>query len=549
MGIEMFKAFAKGPDKKVEVNKDVWIYTRVSSKEQELNKSLNTQIDNANQCAKEKGFNVTQTFGGTYESASGDMTRKEFKKLIEAIRKAKKKPHAILLNTISRFSRTGGAGVSLATELIEDLRVHLYEVSTGRNTFTEEGKLEIYRGLLYARQENLDRMRITIPGMKRFLEEGNWLGCVPRGYDHFGPRVKNHKFYSEKQKVVLNADGKILKQAWQWKLQGERDFIIERKLADLGLKGVKKQTLSEMWRNPFYCGICCHKMLDGKVVYGRWAKMISEKEFLMVQEVLKGNRYGYKQDKANPSRPLNSFIQCKDCGGKMSGYEVKKKGVHYYKCQHCKGVSINADTTRRAMGIGAHEMFKNLLSEYTRPATLNNLFEAQLRLTYETLNKEQDQVDVLLKKELEKAEVELKNLKKKYMMGDGYDKDIYEELKREFETKIDDLKKSVGKVDSEISNLDLYINISKEVSQNISKYWGSDGLETKKRVQELVFPEGLVIDAKQRTYLTKRVNCIFEINRQLSGGSEDEKKKRQPISQLPSCFVAGAGFEPTTFGL
>jgi DNA invertase Pin-like site-specific DNA recombinase len=141
MGIEMFKDFAKGYEKKVEENKDVWIYTRVSSKEQELNKSLNTQIDNAKQCVKEKGFNVTQTYGGTYESASGDMTRKEFKKLIEAIRKTKKKPHAILLNTISRFSRTGGAGVSLATELIEDLRVHLYEVSTGRNTFTEEGKL------------------------------------------------------------------------------------------------------------------------------------------------------------------------------------------------------------------------------------------------------------------------------------------------------------------------------------------------------------------------------------------------------------------------
>ena len=49
---------------------------------------------------------------------------------------------------------------------------------------------------------------------------------------------------------------------------------------------ISKQRMSEMWRNPFYCGISTHRMLDGKVVKGKWEKLISEKDFLKVQEIL-----------------------------------------------------------------------------------------------------------------------------------------------------------------------------------------------------------------------------------------------------------------------
>jgi len=307
MGLEQFKSFAKGYDKKIDTNKDVWIYTRVSSKDQQTNMSLTSQISNAKLYSNEKKIQVIKTFGGTYESASGDFTRKEFKRLIEEIRKAKVKPYAILINTISRFSRTGGPGVGLATELVEVLGVHLIEVSTGKSTETEDGKIEIYRGLLQARQDNLDRLRVTLPGMKSFLISGNWLGKSPRGFDQYGTKVKKAKFHNDEQKIVINEEGKLLKKAWQWKLQGEKDFQIIKKLDDVGLK-IKKQAMSDMWRNPFYCGISVHKMLDGQLVNGNWEKMISHQDFLMVQEILKDNRFGYKHEKSNPDRPLNAFI-------------------------------------------------------------------------------------------------------------------------------------------------------------------------------------------------------------------------------------------------
>ena len=547
---EQFKSFAKGYDKKVAKNNHVLIYTRVSSKDQESNKSLATQLDHARAYAKANNLSVLGEFGGTYESASGDFTRKEFKRLIEEVRRSKNKPYGILLNTINRFSRSGGSGVALATELVEILGVHIMDVSTRNTTETEQGKLLIYQELLKARQENIDRLKHTLPGMVRHIKDGKWLGNAPKGYDHFGPKVKDMRFYASEQSIKLNDDGRLLQKAWQWKVQGERDYIIIKKLEDLGLK-ISKQTLSDIWRNPFYCGISTHKMLDGEVTKGQWEKMVSERDFLLVQEILKGNNFGYKQEKTNPNRPLNGFITCSCCGNKLTGYEVKKKGVHYYKCQGCNGSigTINANTTRRSIGEGANDLFAEFLGQYSLSEQTVKAFEVQLKLTYELLSGESKDDNKLYQKELDKHEAKLKTIKQNRMMGLVDDEELYLEMKSELETKIFEIKKKMEGNPEELSNLEKYVSESVTVSQNINKYWANSGIEMKKRVQELVFPNGLVLDMKNRHYLTKDVNVVFEINRVVTGGKGDKKENGSEEISEPSSVVAGTGLEPVTFGL
>jgi site-specific DNA recombinase len=548
MSLEQFKSFAKGYDKKEELNKHVWIYTRVSSKDQETNKSLTTQIANAKDYCIANNYIVIKTFGGTYESASGDFTRKEFTRLIEEVKKEKNRPYAILLNTINRFSRTGGASVGLATELVENFGVNLIDVSTGKSTITEDGKIEIYKGLLQARQENLDRLKITIPGMKKFLQEGNWLGKAPKGYDTHGTRVKNYKFHNDTQKIVVNAEGKLLKKAWKWKLQGDKDYEIRKKLSELGLN-ISKQALSSMWRNPFYCGVLVHKMLDGEVVYGKWEKLVTKQEFFIVQQILDGNNFGYKQDKSNPNRPLSGFINCSECGNRLTGYEVKKKGLHYYKCQQCKGGSINANTSIKSIDKGANNLFAELLSNFKLPEELLTVYKEQLKLTYEMLTNDSSNEEEALKQSKIKHESELKKLKRRFAMGEIDDKEVYNELKAEFEEKIFQINQKIGKLDSKISNLEKYIDFSLDVSQNINKYWESEDIETKKRVQELVFPDGVSLDMSERQYLTSNVNVVFEMNRAIAKVSEGSKNKKPTKKIGGSALVAGTGLEPVTFGL
>ena len=278
MSLNSFKKYSSYKAEDKNENLQVWTYTRVSSKEQFLtNNSIDNQTRNAQLCADERSFTISEVFGGTYESGKSDFTRTEFSKLIERVRKAKRKPYAILIFKMSRFSRAGGSAIGLVNELVEILGVHLIEVSTGKDTTTERGKIEIFESLLHARKENIERLEITIPGMIAFLQAGNWLGNVPKGYDHYGPRVKNSEFINGIQRIELNDEGNLLKMAWKWKLAGTSDSEIRRRLTSKGLS-ISKQFLSAMWRKPFYCGINTNALLKGDVVRGNWPRMVSEKK-------------------------------------------------------------------------------------------------------------------------------------------------------------------------------------------------------------------------------------------------------------------------------
>jgi site-specific DNA recombinase len=547
MNLDNFKSFSRAQIKEENLNMDLWKYDRVSSKDQEQNRSLETQDQAARNYASQNNYNITHSFGSTYESASGDFTRKEFMKLIIAVRSAKKKPFAILIYTISRFSRSGGGGISLANELVEDLGVNLIEVSTGKNTLTEEGKLEIYQGLIRSRQDNLDRLKVTVPGMIKMLEAGHALGRPPRGYVHYGPRVKDHTLYSPVQRIEKSGEARAVRKGWEMKMQGMSDNLIQIKLEEIGLT-ITRQVLSKMWRNPFYCGVNVNSLLGDKIVKGNWKPIVSEKEFFMVQEILKGNKFGYKKELSNPQRPLMGFIRCVDCNGKMTGYEVLAKGLQYYKCQKCKDQTINAETTKKSKGSGAHPLFVEHLKKYELQPNDLHLFQEQIKMTYEFLGKEKQTDAPIIKKELDKLNADVKNLQRKHVL-EGLDKDLYLEFKSELDKKIFDLKQKLEKSGSKISNLQKCIFVSGVVAQNLSNYRASGGHELKKRVQEMIFPDGIHLDVKNRVYLTKKINSVFRLTslvpRLWEGVNENSHSKFEWLSSS----VAGDGFEPTTFGL
>lgn len=547
MTLEKFKQFTTKPVETVEQNFNVWTYTRVSSKDQEMNKSLSTQKNAAEKCADEKGFIISEIYGGTYESASGDFTRAEFMRLINEVKKAKKKPYAILIFTMSRFSRTGGGGISLADELVATLGVHLIEVSTGKTTETAQGKHDIYDSLLRAYQENIDRLKAIIPGMKAFAEAGGWTGKAPRGYDTYGKRVSRPEMLSHKHRIEMNEEGEKLKLAWQWKLRNERDVDIMRKLENMGVK-IYKSAISKIWRNPFYAGICVRRYLDGPV-RGNWKPMVTEEEFWKVQDILDGIRKsGYKIEKDNNKRPLNLFLRCIKCGEKMSGYENKRKKLHYYKCQRCNGSSINAHTRPRSRGMGAHDLFRELLSHFQLDETLVEPFREQLKYTYESLNVDQAKEKGYLQRELQVLQDELKELKRNHAFG-KVDKELYEEFRTEQLEKISSVSERLEKLKGKISNLEKYVDISVDVAKNLSKYWAYESVASRRRIQDVVFPEGLTVDTVKRHYLTDKINSVFTISGSLSDNKSNKKSDSLKSFLQESPLVARGRLELPTSGL
>jgi hypothetical protein len=49
------------------------------------------------------------------------------------------------------------------------------------------------------------------------------------------------------------------------------------------------QRVSDIIKNPFYCGLILHNLLEGKVVEGNHEKLVSNELFLKANQVKQGN--------------------------------------------------------------------------------------------------------------------------------------------------------------------------------------------------------------------------------------------------------------------
>ena len=150
-------------EKTLPTTREVWVYTRVSSRKQKENYSLAYQREEAEKFAAKKGYQITEYFGNQNESASKDITRKEFQALINRVKKSPKKPFGILVYVISRFSRSGGSAITIVEDLVERLGVHLIEVNSGLDTTTDENKLTIYSKLIEARKRKPSTVKTYHP--------------------------------------------------------------------------------------------------------------------------------------------------------------------------------------------------------------------------------------------------------------------------------------------------------------------------------------------------------------------------------------------------
>ncbi len=532
-------------------NKELWMYTRVSSKEQTKKKySIEGQVNSIRDYAKKNEYIITREHGGTYESAKGDLTRKEFKQLLDSVKKAGRKPHAIAIKFISRFSRSGGGAIGLVEELVNNVGVHLIETSTGLTTEDEKDRLEIYDKLLDSRRENMVRLERTLPAMKEFLEDGFWLGKPPRGYTMYGERVSNFKNRIQGQKLVINEEGGYLLKAWKWKSEGMSDADIRYKLLDKFHFKITKQNLSAMWRKPFYVGVNTNAMLDAPVK-GKWPALISMDIWDQVQKRLDGAKRnsGYEKAPVSKDRPLTGFIYCSECGAAITSYIAKKKQVHYYKCQHGKGGNMNAYTTPRSVKPGVNNSFIKFLSTFNLDDRNRGLLQAQIeRLTQEHNQEKMNSVQAL-NKELGKLQQKLEKVNEKFLLSDSADEVAYNKIKSKLEGEIGEIVEQLDITPEKLSNQAGFIDRALDFCQNISYNWASGDIHQKLKIQKTLFPEGLVINPETRQYRTKKMNSLISVIADVARDEKDSKNKKATRKGGLSSIVAGTGLEPVTFGL
>ena len=529
--LDLFNTWAKRSDTPIisMTEKRAVVYTRVSSKEQfDKNLSLDWQKNIIQEFSGRNGFQVLEYFGGTFESAKTD-GRKEFVRMLEFIKKKGGVSH-ILVYLLDRFSRTGGGAIKLAKELREKYGVTIVAVTQPIDTSNPGGVFQQSMQFLFSEYDNQLRRQRAMAGIKEKLNRGIWCIKPPMGYDIV--RTEGNR------KIVVNATGKKLKKAFEWKAQGMKNEDILDRLQAMGMK-IYKQKLSMIFSNPFYCGIISNKMLEGRLVEGIHEKMISHDLFLQVNQIRQaaGGKYGATHKKEIDAVPLKVFVKCSKCGKPYTGFIVKAKGIYYYKCR-TTGCRCNRNAQK------LNELFVQHLLTYTLKASflaplvdeMNHLFDRH----GDAVNDQESDI----RQNLTEVEKKLDNIEEDFYIKRTMPQETYEKFrKRLFEEK-KEIEHSLTNMAESSSNLKSYFSTAMEVALELATAWTLNKVAAKENLQKLVFPEGILYDHKNGAFQTIKVNEVFERIAVVNCIPEDDKNKQGSISAALSCLVGMTGFEP-----
>jgi len=526
----LLQQFSKGKPAEISTtsSKNAVIYTRVSSKEQaDTNQSLEVQKKYCLEYSLKHNLNILGFFGGTYESAKTD-ERHEFNRMIKFVKNQREGVAIILVYSLDRFSRTGDNAIFISSEL-KKRGISIASVTQPIDVSTHAGVLQQNIQFIFSKYDNDLRREKCIAGMREKLLRGEWTGTTPIGYSY------DRNTAAKQQRIVLNEKGMLIKKAFEWKVQGMSNTEVAEKITRLGLP-VKKKRLTDLFRNPFYCGLLSHNLLEGKIVPGKHEGIVSEELFLRANEVLRKNANGYKQEQKNVCIPLKNFVRCASCGTPLTGYIVKKKNLYYYKCN-----KIGCKCNRSAKDM--HSLYAAFLKAYQVDQESCGLLKEQLLLTYDNLMKSSSETKSLSKQRLGEVQAKLDKLEERFAYGE-IDRDVFEKVGGKLREEIRAIERELDESKNKLSNPEKLVTRALEICSNLSQLWISGGYDEKVQLQNLMFPEGIHYDRRNDNYRTGKVNLILELTHSFSNSFNQNKNGQTKNKFDLPAWVPKAGIEP-----
>lgn len=505
------------------------VYTRVSSKEQaDHNLSLDVQRKSIEESARKNNLGIIGYFGGTYESAKTD-GRKEFNRMLDFIKTRKGKVSHILVYTLDRFSRIGGAAIKLAEELRENYGVTIFAVTQPTDTSNPSGVLHQNITFLFSQYDNQLRKQKAVAGMIEKFDKGIWVTKPPQGYDI----VK----INGQRKIVLNEVGKKIKKAFIWKAEGMKNEEIISRLKAMGVK-MYKQQLTKIFKRPFYCGMINHGLLEGKIVEGDHEKMISPEIFLKVNNIHQGSGgYGVPHKKEQDAVPLKIFIKCDTCNQPFTGYVVKAKSLWYYKCRK-DGCKCNKSAKRM------HELFEQLLSQFCFNEDQMESLRKVLIEEYYEMNRENMEQQKILTAQLKEVDNKIDSLEESRYVLKEIGQETFDKFYSRYSKERNLISTKLEKCTGSISNPEEVINQAISLSSNLDMVWRSSNTGAKEKLQTLVFPDGIIYDRQNEAFRTPKVNYIFTRIAHLLGNTSKNEKGTDHLFDNQSLLAEKKGFEP-----
>jgi len=283
------------------------IYTRVSTDEQaDRGYSLGHQEEQLRRYAEVKGIEVVEHFQD--DASAKSFNRPEFKRLLEFMRKNKRRVDYLLFIKWDRFSRN----ISEAYKMIDTLTTLGVECNATEQPLdlsVPENKLLLAIYLATPEIENDRRSLNTRSGMRKAMKEGRWVSTPPKGY-------KMGRDAMNKPIMVLTEDAAYIKQAFELYSTGlYSKNEVRGMLTKKGFKICKNQ-FCNLLRNPLYYGkifIPEYKDEEAILVNGIHEAIIDEDLFKKCQRIEFGTKKNMPKPNAkNEMLPLRGNLICKD---------------------------------------------------------------------------------------------------------------------------------------------------------------------------------------------------------------------------------------------
>lgn len=389
---------------------------------------------------------------------------------------------------------------------------------------TSSGTFQQDLFFLFSKFDNDIRRDKTLAGIREKLRKGYVSGSIPFGYTNMNPgRGKNPE-------LVINRDGELLKRAFDLKFKHNWSNVrISDELKKFGWRKTYKE-LSLYFRNPFYCGVIISSLIPGELIEGKHPPVVSKDVFLRINNILAEQRAtGYQYDSYEENLPLKQFVHAASCGTNYTGYLVKSRGRYYYKNNR-----IGSKENRSAEKM--HELFVDFLAQY---ALADNACKEPMKVVmlemFSELHQESIETVIELEKQLSKIEANLSVIERRFVLGE-IDRDLYLKYKGEFDEEMNRIKDEVSNSGFQLSNIEKAVDKVIEYALNLPLLWTSGNLDEKKKLQKMVFPEGIAYDFENHCYRTNRVNSLFHaiplLSRELAEKNKATSIKFDDLSLL-----------------
>ena len=512
-------------------------YVRISSQRQINGESPETQKASIQQYANNNNIEIVDTFYD--EAKSGKNTdRVELNNMLAYAAKHKGEIDHVIVYKMNRASRD-------IDSYVMGFRVKLKILGVSIRSATEQvddtplGQFMEMFNIIIGQMDNETKRGFTVDNMSALAHQGYWQHPPVVGYDtckitndigKMRPTLKPSNM-APKVKDVLErfSQGDITKAE------------LTRYAASIGLRSRYGKKLSEdsihhLISKPVYAGYVLDNFTKGILIEGKHEAIISVETYEMNQTLLYGKRkrVGEVRQKLNSEYPLKGLVLCPHChkplyasapktgaGGKSPRYHCSRKS--------CKGLykSVKSST----MHDDFEEMLKHIKPDERVVALYREVLVTEAMNQLGSLNnkisKLRNKLDII-------AESRLSAIKK-------FNADqLTQEEKTDLINSLDEDKsiqvEELSKLERQQAIREADIELTLFAMRDIATQWSVSSPDSKRRFQNMLFPEGLVYDYDKHRFGTSAISPLYRYVPTKKDLSESEK----------SFLVAGARFELAT---